>query len=203
MLTATRKKPKSPAYKFLEHVWENQGHETGHSWQRLNQSMSSALSLAITSQMRFALDDFERIAADFRIGYWGGNDGHMLGEHFYKLACDGTHGPNMSACLSFEKWKDRKPFLVLRSEREDIKVRVHVGARFEWPDWKAKAMLTVHCTSISQDGKSFTAVQRESFQTESGYWQERLKRRFTIDHEKIAEYHAKVRERRKERAEAT
>lgn len=209
-VTAKRKTKKleSPAYQLLKHVWDNEGYKMDRSWARLNGAMQDALSLAISSQMRFELEDFQRISGDFRIGYWGGADGeHMLAERYYSLACKVS---NMSACLSFEHWKGRKPFLVLRSEREDVKVRVHLGATFQWPDWKAKKMLTVHCTSFSSDGTSFGAVERESVKAKSGnYWREKVKRRFSINHEQIAEYHAKLRELRKpttddaERAEAT
>ena len=186
---AEKRKRRSPAYKLLEHVWENEGHKQERSWDRLNHSMYAALKLAITSLMRFDRDDFEKIAQDFRIGYWGGNERHMCGENFYTAACAGTYGQNMSACLSFEQWKQRKPFLVLRSQSENVKVRVHIGASFEWPDWKTKVMRRLCVTSFSEDATYFTAVQRE---WDSG--RQKVKKRFNINHEQIAEYHAKLKE---------
>ena len=74
-------KDKSTAMQLMELVWKNCCEVTGHSWERINRSMQGSLRLAIDAGLRFDRDDFTAIENRMRIGFWGGNDGHMLGEH--------------------------------------------------------------------------------------------------------------------------
>ncbi len=142
----------SPAMQLLDLVWENEGYSMGHSWDRLNQAMSRALSLAICYDFRFDLKDFGEIATKHRFGYWGGNDRHMLGEGFYAAACGDTYGENRSACRSFEKWKQRKPFIFDGH-------RIAIGKEFQWHSRR------LWCTSFSEDGQYLTAC---SYVTDKG-----------------------------------
>lgn len=189
-MAATNQK-KSPAYKLLEHVWRTEGYQMGKSWDRVNHAMGSAMNLAIEYGLRFFRDDFKRIHGAFRGCYWFGEN---AGERFYTLACDGTHGANMSACLAYEAWANRKPFLVLKDPNQNVKIRVHVGASFIWPDWKNKRTPLVHVTSFANDESYFTAVEREQVLRSGRYHSEKVTRRYKIDHAKIAEYHARIRE---------
>ena len=95
----------SAPMKLLTLVWENVASAAPHSWDKVNHSMRTALNLAIGSGMRFSKDDFKHIAERFRAGYWFSDDG---GEQFYTLAVNVC---NVSACQSFEAWKDRKPII--------------------------------------------------------------------------------------------
>lgn len=130
--TISKKVNHSPAYQFCLHMWQhNQEAQPGHSWLRINQAMHSALMLAVTGGLRFDLGDFNRIVHDFRSGYWIGASHEM----FFTQAV-GTS--NMSACLSYENWQERKPFKI------DGK-RMFVGREIQWEGKKAK------CTSITAD----------------------------------------------------
>jgi len=100
------RKPKpSPAYSLMAHVWQCSLEATGHSWERLNHAMHDALKLAINAGMIFESDDFGRIMAGFRGGYWILDGG---GEWCYALA---VRTGNLSAARAFEHWKGRKPFI--------------------------------------------------------------------------------------------
>jgi hypothetical protein len=65
-------------------------------------------------------------------GYWFGNSiGNKPGEGFYSLAAQGgkwdcSMQPNRSACMSFEKWIGRKPF-ILNGERLAIESEIRIG----------------------------------------------------------------------------
>jgi len=139
----------SPALQLVDLVWKNCPYG-GRSWQKYNHAMNDALRLAITACMKFDLDDFRRIADDYRFGYWGGNDRHMLGEQFY---CDAVEAGNRSACAAFEHWKARKPFIYWPMfdrlvEGED---RLALGSLFPWDKQEAKV------TSFTADGKALVA----------------------------------------------
>ncbi len=189
-----KKKKDSPAIHLLDHVWHHDGGRARvKSWERLNHSMHGALSLAITSIMDFDLDDFSVIAERYRPGHWMGE---TYGERYYSIACCGvehvtTYGLNMSACLAFEHWKKRKPFLVVRSSSpRDAKIRdrICIGKRFYWEGHYVK------CTSFASDGESFTACSYKSRPSGGYHGRAKIDRRFTITHDKIAEYHAAIRE---------
>lgn len=125
----------SPAYALLTHVWRE---TEGGSWERLNGGMSAALRLAISTGMRFNPDDFQRFSEDFRSGRWIGDS-----EWCYSAACGsdrGDHGGNPSAVQAYEKYRGRKPFIVLKeapryhygSKKSDgPKVRLSVGETFD------------------------------------------------------------------------
>ncbi len=74
------------------------------SWARLNRCMQDALHLAIEAGLEFGLDDFAYISQKFKWMYWAGD-----GEGFY---CHAVSGNNISAIKSFEKHRNRKPFIV-------------------------------------------------------------------------------------------
>jgi len=167
----------SPARQLLELVWENQGYQMGHSWGRLNYAMRSAAYLTIKYGLEFHPDDFTTIAKRFRIGYWGGKDGHMCGEDFYSLACDPGRGTsNRSAAISFETWKGRKPFILDRNKR------IAVGTRFKWYGE------TVLCTSFTEDGEYLVACSyHDRPRDERGYVSGpvKVKHRYKISHTDI------------------
>lgn len=192
-----KKKADSPAIQLLNHVWLHDGGRANvQSWDRLNHSMQAALSLAIQSLMDFGLHDFEVIEERYWPGYWMGSDG---GEFYYGAACNGTYGINMSACLAFEHWKVRKPFLIARKALNlstEVRDRICVGHRFTWGEKKKGKWVghQVTCTSMSQDGKSFTACSYHDPPEGVPWPRAKVKRRFKITHAKIAEYHAAIRE---------
>lgn len=176
---------KSAAYKFLQIVWRSQGeYQNSHSWDRLNHAMKDALHMAILYGFRFGIDDFILICkrpgeGGFNFGYWAGVDGKdMWGEGFYSLACDGQYGPNLSAARAFEKWKNRKPFML------DGK-RLFIGSRLKWPDEKNKLYIPVDVTSFSKDGTYLIACSK--WDCIKNTWTEPRKntRRLKISHDDL------------------
>lgn len=95
-------KQKSPARKLLEHVWEHANTKTAFSWERLNHSMSTALTLAVGSGMTFVANDWN--LSGFNAGRWIG--GSLEG--YYRLA---VIVGNRSAIESYEEWANRKPII--------------------------------------------------------------------------------------------
>jgi hypothetical protein len=101
----TKRQPKrSPAYQLMAHVWESTNEEIGHSYERLNHAMHSALTLAIGAGMKFFPGDFSAINEDFRGGYWLG----ATSEWAYTLA---VAVGNKSAIDAYEGYKNRGPFI--------------------------------------------------------------------------------------------
>lgn len=93
---------KTAARRLLELVWENANDRTNFSWERLNNSMRNALSLAIGSGMDFAKDNW-----DLR----GFNAGRWIGESLewcYRLA---VIVGNRSAIETYEAYKGRAPII--------------------------------------------------------------------------------------------
>lgn len=107
----------SPAMVLVRTVWENRCGANEHSWRRVNSAMHSALMLAITSGLSFAIADFKAIHDTMRGDYWMGEV-----ESFYRVAVESNH---TQACASFEAWQGRKPFLWEGK-------RLYVGAKLAW-----------------------------------------------------------------------
>src|SRR5262249_51742049 len=104
----------SPAIQLLNFAWKHCG---SYSWRNLNHTMIRCLKIAIECGMEFAEGDFllmvkSRSAGGFSFDFWGGQDNAGLGEGFYTLACTADAGCNTSACIAFEKYKGRKPFIL-------------------------------------------------------------------------------------------
>jgi hypothetical protein len=108
----------SIVFDYLKTTYSNCCNDA-HSWQVINSSMRKALEVAVSGRFKFELDDFE-VLADTKQSYrgfygqfgfyrWIGKDTeHGHGERIYKLAIDSN---NKSACLAFEYWQKRKPFI--------------------------------------------------------------------------------------------
>jgi hypothetical protein len=161
-------KRQSPARKLLQILWESRMDATGWSYERLNQGMRSALYLAIRMGMRFRPDDFSEIHKDFRGSYWFVTDNdHSQGEGFYGEAVEVG---NLSACQSFEKWKNRQPFMYEGK-------RLFHGAIVEW------AGHTCAVTSFSEDGSYLTLCayfNRPSRHNGRTYFTGKIKHRFKV-----------------------
>jgi len=177
-----------PALQLLQLVWDEQGHQMGHRWERLNSAMYAVTCLAIEYGLRFDVGDFQAIERRFRIGYWGGNDRHMLGEGFYSLACatwkcggGRCHGPNRSAAIAFEAWKGREPFIARVSPRSPASHRIAIGTKFHW--YRDR----VTCTSFAEDGLSLTACSYAEYAARS-----KVLTRKRITHDGITAYHAEI-----------
>ncbi len=145
----------SSAIQLVTLVWNKSFSARSHSWAVYNDCLQTALSLAIKSGMEFYPDDFKYISDNFNFGYWAGNDGHMQGERYYFEA---IREGNTQAALSFEVWKNRKPFIYENishawksSLKERKQSRVFVNAQFMWHGEK------VAVTSFAENGKYFIA----------------------------------------------
>lgn len=115
----------SPAYRLVELVWKNSSRHRD-SWIRLNQALASAVVLAIEAGLKFAPGDFNKMYEGFRGGYWfGRSDGRIQGERFYGCA---VRRDNLSACIAFERYAERKPFIL------DTGARVAIGTEVVWED---------------------------------------------------------------------
>lgn len=160
----------------------------GKSWNRLNQSMSSALSLAIESGHEFHLDDFKRFDDDFRSVYWIGAD-H---EGVYSHACGGGHGPNMSAILAYEAWVGRKPWIVW-NELEGKKVRLHAGVRMYWFDDPANPTPeTMHTVRVNSFNDNDDYVNVASYKAGKNEYRESVDRMFKIRRDGVKAFHAAI-----------
>lgn len=185
-------KKDSPAIYLLQHVWSNEGHGAGRSWERLNSAMKSALALAIEHLFRFEEGDFDEISKRFNFGYWGGQDTGGFAEGFYSIACAvdrghgaRCHGPNRSACIAFEKYKGREPF-IYKEPTCLSGVRLACGSRFMWAVGDLVYEPTV--TSFAADGLSLSAC---TYKSHDGY-ERKVEKRFKITLEALREQNAKV-----------
>jgi len=177
-------KRQSSARKLIKLVWEHNREATGFSWQRLNSSMHQAVMLAINAGMQFSLNDFSEIYKEMRGHYWFGPDNaHSQGEYFYSTA---VKTGNLSACQSFEQWKERPPFIFEGR-------RLHHGTELQWNNKRCKV------TSFAKDGQSLTACSYRLVQDKREYWQKKIEKRFTVT---ITELRKSEREREKAIAEA-
>jgi hypothetical protein len=195
-------KTETPVIQLLDMVWENTNKAVGHSWERLNHAMQEALSLTIGAGFEFAEEDMAAIASKYNFGYWCGESPEWI----YGAAVDAT---NLSAAKSYEKWKNREPFIADNVKREGFRggyrhgghserqrERLAVGAIFPWKGY------TVKVTSFAKDGKSFTAcsylrTKDEEFSQRMGWdsYEEKLERRFRITREDIIADRAERKER--------
>jgi len=89
----------STALTLLKQVWN---HGKKDSWERINNSMRNALSLAVGSGLKFDASDFSYMTLNFRWAYWISD-----AEWVYKEA---VINGNESCESAFESWKGRKPF---------------------------------------------------------------------------------------------
>ncbi len=145
----------TPVIQLIDNVWNEQGKcGWGHSWDRLNHSLAPALSLAIEFGFKFERGDFTTLLKKYRFERWCGED---MGEGFYSLACCASrsrgiaaHGINRSAAISFEKLRNRKPFLYRPPRRKD-KIRLAVGSQI----WRNETSFYV--TSFADDGSYLVA----------------------------------------------
>jgi hypothetical protein len=185
------KKPKesesSPVVCLLQTVWDNALSATGHSWERLNQSMRQTLKLAVTSGFPFVAGDLKGLDK-FRPGYWMGETPEWL----YSLAIEEN---NTSAAVAFEEWKGRCPLhaddvKVSRSGAPRQQERLHVGCYFPWKGEQVKV------TSFNDDGAAVACSYHPP--ADGGYEYERkVKRRHVITRESIIVDRAQRKERQK------
>ena len=141
----------SSALQLLDFALQHYGHKKPHSYTRLNSMYSQALKFAIVHHFEFHKDDFIAIHKDYGFWYWGGKERHMIGEEFYYYACEKK---NMGACLAFEKWKQRNPFILKTYGKYDNRItsqRLAIGSQFIWKGVRVK------CTSFNEDGNKITA----------------------------------------------
>lgn len=156
----------SAPIRLLQLVWDNATQVTGDSWRRLNESLQTALGLAIRSGMKFGPGDFTVIDERYRPEYWM-RLGTDAGESWFS---DAVVVDNVSAAVAFEKWKDRAPFLwngieVDSGNRFDGTRRLFVGAWFKWKGER------VSVTKFSDDGQSLRACSYVQPKGKAGsYW---------------------------------
>lgn len=154
------KKKESPALHLMLFTYHECCRAAPFSFDRKNSALRAALSLAVCGGLRFDLGDFETIEERCKGHHWMTRDGHMLGEGFYAGA---VAEDNMSACLSFEAWKDRAPVIAddcqaagyyrwaHASPRARQRARLAVGSRLVWNGER------VIVTSFAEDGSHVVA----------------------------------------------
>lgn len=134
----------SQAMTLLTHFWECGRRVKPFSEARFRATLKDALELAIIGGLKFDTDDCSRFHDNFS---WGAGyyKEQLLsfGESSYALAIIAS---NMSACHSFEKSHNRKPFIIYKVDhnyrmlrsmpgRWDItrpRDRLGVGSKFTW-----------------------------------------------------------------------
>lgn len=124
----------SPALQLVRHVCKYHSHQMSYSQLRCQQAPRGALRLAIKFGLRFDKTDF-------------GEKGLYGDEWDYKLAvAHDRHGcQNRSACIAYENWKKRKPFIAPCGYQGALH-RLAVGSRFTWRGQ------CVEVTSFADDG---------------------------------------------------
>lgn len=134
---SSKAKSPSPVVAFVQSVWDNSNSGKGHSWQILNGSLQAALHLAISAHYKFEPDDFHELYRRFDGGYWFGTnpDGKGMGVGYYAQAVECS---NMSACQSYEAWRQMKPYLFL-GKRLAVGYNSEVGLLVIDPKWKEVA----------------------------------------------------------------
>jgi hypothetical protein len=173
------KNKESRIYTNVQNVYQGNDWK---SWQRLNTALAMTLNAGIIAGMFFDEDDFKNICANFKGGYWFGCDrDNCYGERFYSLAVEHN---NLSACKSFESWKNRKPFKL------DGK-RICIHFVFEWQD------LRVCCTSFDDDGSYLIACAYESFYAHGGGGYGKPIKRFKITLDDLKAENKRLKELRK------
>jgi hypothetical protein len=160
----------SPVIQFITLAWQNATKGVPFSYERINHTMSRAMSVALGA-FEFGLNDYAVIAnGEFGACHW------LDTENCYTAAV--VNG-NTSACLSIEKhlgrepiiadnvdppkYGDRNTHLVGKRQRE----RLHVGARFPW---KGE---TVTVTSIGTDSATACSYRKRkdgATDEEFGVW---------------------------------
>lgn len=133
-----------------------------HSWQTTNETRRQLVSLAIDAGFRFHLDDFVKMAESFHSAYWLGTPPEMVYRH-------AVLEHNLSAALSFEHWKKRKPF-ILKGKR------LAVGSIFQWNDE------LVQVTSFNDESSSLVAC---SYEKPFSHTQENTIPKWASDYRKI------------------
>uniref|UniRef100_A0A6M3L7C9 Uncharacterized protein n=1 Tax=viral metagenome TaxID=1070528 RepID=A0A6M3L7C9_9ZZZZ len=159
----------SPAVQLVDLVWRNsfKGKRVT-SWTRFNGVLQDALGLAIEAGMIFDKADFQFINDSYQFGYWGGNDGHMLGERYYAMA---TRYKNVSASQSFEAWKQRPPYIFddvffdrFFGHEKFLHARLVIRSGFKWNNE------AVWVTSFAEDGTYLVACSyKDREKNEKGY----------------------------------
>jgi hypothetical protein len=191
-----KSKKDTPVIELLRVVWRNTNTIWGNSYRKTNKAMRSALNIAIESGFRFAENDFKDISESFKFGYWSGTNGaEMLAEEYYTFAVEQN---NTSACISLEKWKNRKPFLFNDvTQVKDLnskKRRLALGSEFLWDIWdnlkKPKRDCIVRITNI--DDKRIIACSYGK-DDKNGY-RGKIKKRYTITQQDLNAEMAKRKE---------
>lgn len=106
-------KATSNVIRLLDLVWSTTNAAVGHSYERLNHAMRSALELAIGAGFEFKEGDIKHVFDNYRSGYW-------IGESNEWIYTDAITVGNMSAIKSFESAVGRQGFL---ADDVDIGVR--------------------------------------------------------------------------------
>ena len=125
----------SAACRLLDLVWNNTNRSTGHSCERMNDAMRAALSLAVGARFKFDKGDFAHIWAAYNTAYW-------IGDNPEWVYAEAVAVGNLSAAVSYEAWKGRKPIIAdnVRPTSSTFahctscrkRERLAVGFRFPW-----------------------------------------------------------------------
>jgi len=150
----------SDAMQLLKDMWEGELRVKPFSEPRLRFAMHDILALAIKAGLQFDKDDFSKLCDNFHLGRGYYATGYLSAdEHYYSLA---VAVQNTLACQSFERIKNRKPFIVNNVDtgyvhyaghhnQRRARSRLSCGCEFSWNGER----LTV--TSFSKDGTYLNA----------------------------------------------
>lgn len=175
-MSKTKKQDSGPI-KLLQVVWEHANEGKSHSWRILNGMLHRALNIAINSGFKFEPDDFETIHKRFSGHYWMGDSiPPFRGEGFYTEAVAGDGGyrdcycqHNRSACISFEKWVGRKPF-ILDGKRLCVGSRIEIEGKF------------YYVSSFAKDNAHLNVCGYHSQENPYGHQQGTPTKRFKLAH---------------------
>lgn len=183
------KNKKSPALQMIHHVVENMRDSMGRSNEKTNAVITDCISSAIRWGLPFNLGDFKELATPRVASYYNTTlvRHDKIEEFWYGLSVGSDRGvENPSATQSIEHWLGRKPFLIIPNRDTKTPQRIHVGFRFEYQG------KLVACTSFKDKDGTLTACSYKPHKyDERGA--EKIDKRFTITHQDVRDWNAKVR----------
>lgn len=187
-----KEKQNSDAIAVLEKVWQGALRVKPYSEPRLRAVMHDAMELAIKAGLSFDETDFSALIERFHLGR--GYFTHCFlhaDEHYYGIA---VAVGNISACRSFEKACNRKPFMtdevktmtVHYAGHLDItrpRSRLSCGCQFIWKGER------VTVTSFAKDNSYLTACSYHPHDPEKKAWEQNRKpwHIFRISHKDLKE----------------
>lgn len=168
----------SDAMTLLKHMWAAELRVRPFSEPRLRAVMHDTLGLAIKAGLHFDKEDFTKLYENFHLGAGYVATGYLSpNEQFYSVAVAVN---NISACQSFEKALNRKPFITNFVDPAPVhyaghhdgtrpRSRLSCGCKFSWKGEQ------VTVTSFAKDSEYLTACSYHPHDFSKKPWEQNRK----------------------------